>query len=185
MAKNITKQDILRFAKHEAGHAVHHVLTFAHEFDFVWVRRSIDEVPPKTANGQLMSWGLGGCMYRSSDEIYCTTFDYVANYMAGLAGERINRKKPGTMDFVAILSGCKGDWRGAREAIKESNEKGLSKWYIKDDQKFMDDALKSVHEWMTSDRVRRAHTAVVKKLIECGRLTYAEVKAIVEEQFRG
>jgi len=185
-SRAIRKVDIKRFAKHEAGHAVHHVLTFGHEFDFVWVKRSDDEVPPKKANGQFMSGGLGGCMYRSSDaQIFCTTFEFVCNYMAGLAGERINRKNVGKVDFYAYLMGCRGDIEGARAAIKESNEKGLSKWIFTAPDKLMDDALASVHRLLTSPQVRRAHEEVVEKLIERGRLTYDEVKEIVYRHLEG
>jgi hypothetical protein len=186
VAKNITKQDVKRFAKHEAGHAVHHVLTFGHEFDFVWVKRSDDEQPPKNANGQFMSSGLGGCVYRSSDaQICCTTFEWVSQYMAGLAGERINRKKVGKVDLYAYLTGCKGDIEGAREAIRESNEKGLSKWIFNDPDKLMDDALASVHRLLTSPQVGRAHEEVVEKLTERGRLTYDEVKEIAYRHLEG
>jgi hypothetical protein len=178
--RKFTKRDVLRFAKHEAGHVVHHVMTFRHEFDFVWVKRSDDEQPPKKANGQFMSSGLGGCVYRSSDaQIWCTTFEWVSQYMAGLAGEPINRKKVGKMDLYAWVTGCRGDFEGAREAIKESNEKGLSKWVYPEPDKLMDQCLVSVHRTLNSPQVKAAHEEVVKKLIERGRLTYDEVVEIV------
>jgi hypothetical protein len=184
--RKFTKRDILRFANHEAGHVVHHVMTFGHEFDFVWVKRTDDEQPPKKANGQLMSSDLGGCVYRSSDaQICCTTFEWVSQYMAGLAGERINRKNVGKVDFYSYLTGCRGDIEGARAAIRESNEKGLSKWIFNDPDKLIDDALASVHRLLTSDQVRRAHVQVAEKLIERGRLSYDEVREIVYRHLKG
>jgi hypothetical protein len=121
---------------------VHHVLTFRHKFDLVWVKRSDDDPAPANRDVQVLS-DLGGCVYRSSgDEIFCTTFEYVEQFMAGLAGERINRKKSGTLQFVDILMGCEGDWRGARASSQESNEMGLSKWIITDEDQYLNRALK-------------------------------------------
>lgn len=175
--RKFTKRDIKKFAKHEAGHVTHHVLTFQHKFDFVWVRRSQEDEAPRNKEGQVLS-DLGGCVYRSSDEeVYTTTFEWVANFMAGLAGERINWKKPGKMDFYALLTGCEGDWRAAQEAIRESNEKGLSKWVITDEDKYINMALKSAHSTLRA--AHKAHEAVTNALIERGRLTYDEVKEIV------
>ena len=181
--RKFTKLQIKRYARHEAGHVVHHVLTFHYKFDFVWVRRSQEDTAPLNKEGQVLS-DLGGCVYRADNEkVFTTTFEFVANFMAGLAGERINRKKSGKMDLAAILMGCEGDWRAAHNAIRESNEKGLSKWYVKDEDKYMDNALKSAHSLLRA--ARKAHQAVTDALIERGRLTYDEVKEIVYRNLGG
>jgi hypothetical protein len=81
---------------------------------------------------------MGGAVFCPPDQqIYCTTFEVVANCMAGIAGERINRKKPGKLGSVDILMGAEGDWQMAQHFIRESSEKGLSKWVITDEDVYM------------------------------------------------
>ena len=181
MAKQkLNNRHIKRFAKHEAGHALHHVLNFRHKFEFVWVRRTDDEPIPldRPVNNTSADGRLGGAVFcPPNQQIYCTTFEVVANCMAGIAGERINRKNPGKLGFVDILMGAEGDWRMAQHFIRESNEKGLSKWVITDEDKYMDKALKYAHGQLQA--FRSPHEEITRLLIERGRLSYDEVIAIV------
>lgn len=181
MKSKFTKRDFRKYAKHEAGHAVHYVLTFHEPFEYVWSQHSHDAVPDDgTGRGGKVVDGkvLGGAVVRTpGQQLVCTTFDLIQQYMAGVAGERIARKKPGKLDFYTILSGANGDFHAALEAIKESNEKGLSKWVITDNDKYMNDALAAA--WRRLQAHKAAHAAVTRLLLERGRLSYEEVKNIV------
>lgn len=177
--KKLTKRDIKRHAKHEAGHAVHHVVALSYPFEFVWVKRSDDEKPPRFSGRTKPSDNAGGATCSHAEEICETTHNLVANCAAGLAGERINRKKSGKFDFVAILLGCEGDWRTARNYIREHNELGLGDFTISDADvdKFIDTCL--ARAWRTLQVHREAHAEVTRLLIERGTLTYEEVRGIV------
>lgn len=172
---------IIRFAKHEAGHAVHFIMNFQERFEFVWSRRTKEELCPEIP-GRVMEQAEregrgGGVFFQPNPQLNCTTFAIVSNCMAGVAGERINRKRPGTLAFVDILMGAESDWRQARRHIQESNEKGLSKWIYPDAGKFMNTCLKDAHRQLQA--LKPAHEAVTRALVERGKLTYNEVKALV------
>ena len=172
------KVDIKRFAKHEAGHVVHFVLNFRERFEFVWVRRTDDEPVPEVPGATKRSGtGGGGVFFQPNPQLVTTTHNIVANCMAGVAGERINRKKPGKFGFVDILMGAESDWRQAQHHIKESNEKGLSKWFISDEDRFMD--LCFTDAWRQLKSLQSAHEAITQALIERGKLTYDEARAII------
>lgn len=172
------KVDIKRFAKHEAGHAVHLVMNFREQFEFVWVRRTDDEPVPVIPGAKPREGaGGGGVFFKPNPQLNCPTFAIVANCMAGVAGERINRKTPGRFGIVDILMGARSDWEQARHHIKESNEKGLSKWVYTDEDKFMNQCF--VDAWRQLQALKAAHEAVTDALIREGKLTYDEVKAIV------
>jgi hypothetical protein len=173
------KVDIKRFAKHEAGHAVHFVLNFGERFEFVWVRRTDDEPVPEIPGhtSAERSGKGGGVFFQRNSQLVTTTHALVANCMAGVAGERIDRKKPGKFTFADILAGAEGDWRQARRHIQESNEQGLSKWIITDEDRFMDVCFADA--WRQLKSLKPTHEAVTQALIERGKLTYDEVKAII------
>jgi hypothetical protein len=72
------KVDIKRYAKHEAGHAVNFVLNFREPFEFVWVRRTDDELVPQVAGTvQRSSSQGGGVFFQSSPTFFTTTFELV------------------------------------------------------------------------------------------------------------
>jgi hypothetical protein len=172
------KVDIKRFAKHEAGHAVHFVMNFRERFEFVWIRRTDDEpVPEIPGRATERSGRGGGVFFQPNPQLFTTTATLVTNCMAGVAGERIKRKKPGRFTFVDILMGAESDWREARRHIQESNEQGLSKWFITDEDRFMNERF--VDAWRQLTSLKTAHEAVTQALIERGKLTYDEVKALV------
>ncbi len=98
--------------------------------------------------------------------------------MAGVAGERINRKKPGTFTFVDILTGAKSDWQQARRHIQRVQRAGIKRrWIITDEDRYMNERFVDV--WRELKALKTAHEAVTQALIERGRLTYDEVKAII------
>lgn len=175
------KVDIKRFAKHEAGHAVHFVLNFGEPFEFVWVRRTNDEPVPEIPGhtSEERSGKGGGVFFQPNPQLVTTTHALVANCMAGVAGERINRKKPGKFTFADILAGAEGDWRQARRHIQESNEQGLSKWIITDEDKYMTTCMRDA--WRELKYFAAAHDAVTQALIERGKLTYDEVRTLIHE----
>jgi hypothetical protein len=175
--KKLTKRDIKRHAKHEAGHAVHHVVALSYPFEFVWVKRTNDEPVPAFAGRTQPHDGIGGAVSSHAEEICESTSNLVQNCVAGLAGERIGRKKPGKFDFVSILRGCEGDFRVAQSYIRDHNQRRLGKFFIVDEDKFMDMCLASA--WNTLQVHKAAHTEVTRLLIERGTLTYKEVHGIV------
>ena len=177
------KVDIKRFAKHEAGHAVHFVMNFRERFEFVWIRRTKEELCPEIP-GRVVEeaerQGRGGAVFfQPNPQLNCTTFAIVSNCMAGVAGERINRKKPGRFTFVDILRGAESDWRQARGHIKDSNEQGLSKWVMTDEDKYMTTCMRDA--WRQLKYFAAAHEAVTQALIERGKLTYDEVRTLIHE----
>ena len=172
------KVDIKRFAKHEAGHAVHFVMNFRERFEFVWIRRTKDEPAPRVPGTSVRpATQGGGVFFQPNPSLFCTTHMLVTNCMAGVAGERVNRKQPGRFTFVDILRGAESDWRQAQGHIKDSNEQGLSRWVITDEDKYMTTCMRSA--WQELQAVKAAHEAVTEALIERGTLTYDEVKALV------
>ena len=174
------KVDIKRFAKHEAGHAVHFVLNFGERFEFVWIRRTDDEPVPAVPGGATALHSDrrgGGVFFQPNPQLFTTTHALVTNCMAGVAGERISRKKPGRFTFADILMGAKSDWRQAQKYIRESNEQGLSKWIITDEDRYMNERL--VDAWRELKVLQTAHEAVTQALIERGKLTYDEVNTII------
>lgn len=123
-----------------------------------------------------MEGWAGRCSAHPTSRFTAQHLKVVANCMAGIAGERINWKNPGKLGFVDILMGAEGDWRMAQHFIRESNEKGLSKWIVTDEDKYMNKALKHAHGQLHA--FRSAHEEITQLLIERGRLSYDEVKTI-------
>jgi hypothetical protein len=177
VTRRLTKRNIKRLAKHEGGHAVHHVVALSYPFEFVWVRRSDDEKPPHFNGRTQLSDDIGGGTFSHAEEICETTHDLVQNCVAGLAGERIGRKKPGKFDIVSILRGCESDFRVALECISDHNQRRLGKFFINDEDRYIDTCL--VAAWTTLQVHKAAHAEVTRLLIERGTLTYEEVSGIV------
>jgi hypothetical protein len=175
--RRLTKRHIKRFAKHEAGHAVHHVVALSYPFVFVWVNRTNDEPVPNFVARTQPHDDIGGEVFSQAAEICENTSNLVQNCVAGLAGERISRKKPGKFDIVSILRGCEGDFRVAQSYIRDHNRRRLGRFLIDDEDKFMDTCL--VSAWNTLQVHKAAHAEVTRLLIERGTLTYEEVHGIV------
>jgi hypothetical protein len=175
------KTDIKKFAKHEAGHAVHFIMNFGERFEFIWIRRTDDEPVPElpgcAPHATKSSGRGGGVFFKPNPTLFTNTHTLVTNCLAGVAGERINRKNPGKFGFVDILMGARNDWEQARRHIKESNEQGLSKWVITNEDRYMDRCF--VDAWRQLKSLQAAHEAVTQALIGEGKLTYDEVKAII------
>ena len=179
-ASAMRKVDIERFAKHEAGHAVHFVMNFRERFEFVWIRRTKDEPTPQVPRSSVRpATQGGGVFFQPNPSLFCTTHTLVTNCMAGVAGERVNRRKPGRFTFVDILRGAESDWRQAQGHIKDSNEQGLSKWVITDEDEYMTTCMRDA--WRELKYFAPAHEAVTQALIERGKLTYDEVRTLIHE----
>jgi hypothetical protein len=174
----LTKREIKRYAKHEAGHAVYFVLNFSERFEFVWIRRSDDEVAPHVPGTTERAYKQGGAVFfKPNPTFYTNTQTLVANAMAGVAGERIARKLGGKFTFADYLSGAKGDYEEAKRHVEEHNEKKLGKFLIADLDKLLNVCLGIA--WRTLKLYQPVHEEVARLLIERGTLTYDEVSEIV------
>lgn len=171
-----TKRELLSRAKHEAGHAIY-AMTIDVEFKDVTIvpyqptrpMYSIGSREPVTGEA------LGGLRYEAGTISYANDFEWAGLYMAGLGGERIDRKTSGRFTSVDLFGGAHDDWQHARAEAKKNVETG-----------------KAVDEWINRAlaaawkrlRIHRdAHANLVNILLEKGTVTYAEVEDIYDEEF--
>lgn len=159
------EQFLLKMAKHESGHCAFALLLDA-EFDAVTI------VPHQFENtNNLPAWmgttAAGGLLNLNGD---IRPNEWVQLNMAGLAGERINRQKPGVFGNEDICSAATNDWR---TALNELRRIGIPK-EIRDSEinKGLSVAWRVLQNW------RDLHTRLTEALLDRSTLSYDECKAI-------
>jgi hypothetical protein len=172
-----------KYAKHEIGHVL---LSLALERPFesveiisdtdeklagVSVSATIDNLGGSAA-GVVRGYGAG-----------MTDREWVIACMAGVAGERVNRKNAGRLTFVDLLMSAENDWRQANEVCTPAH---LKMWGYKrsatDVDTYLNECLAVAHDIIV--RFKDVHSRLVELLLEKGKLTYQECKEVWDARAR-
>lgn len=104
----------LKTARHEAGHVLLALqvsgVTFR-EVTIAPVKKTLTTTRYRTDQGSVL--GLGGT---------AGNYQWAEIYTAGVGGERINRKKPGTFMLADFLSGSGSDYQAAYEEMERVHD---------------------------------------------------------------
>jgi len=164
------RRDVLRSAKHEAGHALLFLL-FGCEFDSIEIKENVaNDYDMSTLSFGKVAVGVVrggvGCIGHHEEVIV---------HMAGIAGERVDRQRPGKFGFTDVLSGAEADWRAARAICTPEYLAGFGQTGMNEDQ-YLSAALANAHSLIV--QFKDAHTAMVNALVEKRVLTYDECRAL-------
>lgn len=159
-------RQLLKYAKHECGHALA-TLAFGGSFTDIAIG---EEATTESDLSHLVSGqGIGGVIRKHGDGL--TDPRFVVSLMAGVAGERVNRKKPGTLSFADILRGAESDYRAAHPICTPRHIRYFAR-KATTVSGYLNECL--VSAFMVIQRYKQAHSALVEALMQRKRLTYAE-----------
>jgi hypothetical protein len=124
---------------------------------------------------------VGAMIGRPGETFYATASETVENFMAGVAGERImrRRKKAGRFTARDYFSGAQSDYENARDTIAQHNNDPRCKIKIVAYGWHINQALENA--WKTLRRKHDALKAIAEALTERGYLSYEECKKLYEE----
>jgi hypothetical protein len=162
-----SKRELLRRAKHEAGHAIL-ALTLGTEFMDVTIVPYQPTSRIHILGDKEPTVGIvrGGLRYEQGSTSYASNWDWACLLMAGLAGERIDRKTSGRFTSTDLFSGAYDDWcKTLVEVRKFSTPAGVDMWV----NRILADA------WERLKRHKAAHKRLVNLLLEKGTVAYDEV----------
>ncbi len=171
LAQHRQTRRLLSYAKDECGHAVV-ALAFGGTFTDI-------EIGEGTTTDRDLSPGqkIGGVIRGVGNGL--TDPRYVVTLMAGVAGERVNRKKPGTLSFTDILMGADSDYRDARVICTPRHIRYLARRATTVNG-YLNECLASA--FIVIQQHKRVHAALVEALMEHGKLTYEQCVEMVERQ---
>jgi hypothetical protein len=156
-----SKQEIRRTAWHEAGHVVH-ALAVGIPFTAASVRHDTDErIPDDSPVAMAKSDESNGAMLAFKHTYTGYPEDYIANCMAGIAGERILHRatKPGKMEYRDVTNGSANDIVKATKAVRMRNAdpRAKTQW---DEDKALNDGLAEAF------KVLKRHAKALKLIAE-------------------
>lgn len=182
-------RDIRNTAWHEGGHAIYNLAVIDPQTQFhngwasfkgIWVARDTDEKPLTTTGLQLFgTWhNAMGAVLKTDQQIWCSDYEEISLYMAGLAGQRIlnRRKSPGKITFGDWLSTAAHDIETAH-AIAEAHMEEHGKGYQPD--MALEVCLQNA--WRIIKIHAKAHREIAEELERTGYMTYERAKEIFEE----
>lgn len=182
-------RDIRNTAWHEGGHAIFNLAVIDPQTHFhlghpsfkgIWVAHDTNEKSLTTTGITLFgSWrGAMGAVLKSDEGIWCSDYEEISLYMAGLTGQRIlnGRKRPGKIDFGDWISTAAHDIQSAHD-IAEAHIKEHGKGFQPDA------ALQHGLEraWNILKVHAKAHQKMSNELERAGYMTYERAKEIFEE----
>jgi hypothetical protein len=173
LAQHRQTRRLLRIAKHECGHALV-ALAFGGTFTDIEIGEG---ATTDRDLSHLLSEKIGGVIRCMGDGL--TDPHYVVTLMAGVAGERVNRKKPGTLSFADILMGAEGDYRDARPICTPLHIRYFARRATTVDR-YLNECLASA--FAVIQLHKRVHGALVEALLEHWRLTYEDCVEIADSQ---
>ena len=153
-----------KIAKHEAGHTL---LALALGFPFEYVT-IVSDSESRTTRGRLES--LPHIVEATMENLLSGTL----LSMGGLAGERVNRSKPGSITYGdAYVSGASGDWRMEYDILQR---------YVPEDM--IEPLIKRcfVRAWRLVKLYADVHTKLVEALLSKGTVSYEECSRIWEDR---
>jgi hypothetical protein len=193
MSRRVSKRDIKQSAWHESGHAVFNLAAIDPQTQFhnghasfkgIWVRFSAEE----SSRVDMAQLDLSGVPFLGSDpqalgavlkngDIWCSDFDEITLYMAGIAGYRIfnGRKKVGKIEFIDWLQGGAHDIRMAA-SIAKSHGCG---W---DTDEILNRAVQRAWDILKMHPV--AHREIADLLEKDGYVSYDRAKEIFDAEVR-
>jgi hypothetical protein len=172
----VTKADRKRFAKHEAGHAVVAML-LGGKFDKIWIVAEGKEYKSEDF-GKVTVDSAGGALVRPTE---LDNRAHVLVCVAGVAGERINRKSAGVFGFVDMLRGAICDWHAACAVVDPAHIAIYSQIIDSDKvneeiavDKYINECL--AMSWGMLKNCVAVHTAFVDHLLLHGEMDYSRAR---------
>jgi hypothetical protein len=171
-----TKVRRLSTVKHECGHAVV-AMFFGGTFKSVEVHsdRPLESEGTniqRCFSGSSISGIIRGLGHDLDDQ------EYVIALMAGAAGTKVNRAKPGGFTLLDMLGGCESDWRLAVEVVTPQHIECFAR-KAKDVQEYLNECHDLAYQII--QRYKAVHSALVEVLFQNGKLSYEECWAIWTE----